>query len=188
MILDCGLIPTLFSILVNISRYVVGMYLFYKLNYEKLLSLFDSCSMMCARIGIVVWLNPSRRRYGETRRGVKGWRGLLGKCGRHLHANAIRSQISQAENDGVKREARTITHRTGQQWTTRALPPQICIHTQIGDFAAVFPLPENSKIERTPLFWNCYTLKHDNKNCIVCTYGSKQAIQLCRGQLWLPIF
>lgn len=27
--------------------------------------------------------------------------------GRHLHANAIRSQISQVENDGVKPEART---------------------------------------------------------------------------------
>lgn len=36
-----------------------------------------------------------------------------GKCGRHLHANAIRSQISQAENDGVKAEVRTITPKDG---------------------------------------------------------------------------
>lgn len=38
-----------------------------------------------------------------------------GKCGRHLHANAIRSQISQAENDGVKasRGIRTITPKDG---------------------------------------------------------------------------
>lgn len=30
-------------------------------------------------------------------------------CGSHLHANLIRSRISQAENDGVKAKVRTIT-------------------------------------------------------------------------------
>lgn len=34
-------------------------------------------------------------------------KGMNLECGRHLHTNAIRSQISQVENDGVKLEART---------------------------------------------------------------------------------
>lgn len=45
-----------------------------------------------------------------------------GKCGRHLHANAIRSQISQAENDGVKAEVRTITPKDGTTMHSRPSP------------------------------------------------------------------
>lgn len=54
-----------------------------------------------------------------------------GKCGRHLHANAIRSQISQAENDGVKAEVRTITPKDGTTMHSRPSPSIVLIHRQI---------------------------------------------------------
>lgn len=51
-----------------------------------------------------------------------------GECSRHIHANQIRSQISQVENDGVKREVCTIV---GLQYLTRLNPRAMRIHTQI---------------------------------------------------------